>query len=118
MVSEPASFRKRIGGVLRKRPAGWNKPDGLGVQWMEAPADTNRISRGKAIRINTAITEKAMMAQWQSAGINEWNIPKPTDAPVAAAYGLSFYSDTLPVAKAMRDELLAKLDAVNAPYKS
>ena len=30
----------------------------------------------------------------------------------------NLYSDTLPVAKAMRDELLAKLDAVNAPYKS
>ncbi|MBU4199551.1 MAG: hypothetical protein KKG09_08285 [Verrucomicrobia bacterium] len=80
------------------RPDGWNKPDGLGVQWMEAPANTNRISRGKAIRINTAISEKAMVAQWQAAGISEWNIPKPTDDPVAATYGLSFYSDALPVA--------------------
>ena len=64
---------------------------------MEAPADTNGISRGKAIRINTAVSEKAMAAQWQAAGINEWNIPNPTDEPVAAAYGLSFYSDALPV---------------------
>ncbi|MDD5677416.1 MAG: hypothetical protein PHW60_05400 [Kiritimatiellae bacterium] len=79
------------------RPEGWNKPDGLGVQWVKAPEGTNRIARGKAIRINTAISEKAMVAQWQGAGISEWNIPKPGDGPVAAAYGLSFYSDALPV---------------------
>jgi hypothetical protein len=30
----------------------------------------------------------------------------------------NLYSDDFPVAKAMRDELLTKLDAVNAPYKS
>jgi hypothetical protein len=108
MAGEP-SKNDRDGSIIKNgdfeqadaqdpiRPAGWNKPDGLGVRWMEAPGDTNLITRGKAICLNTAISEKAMVAQWQGAGISEWNIPKPSDGPVAATYGLSFYSDTLPV---------------------
>jgi len=81
----------------QSRPSGWQKPDGLGVQWIEAPPDTNVVPRGKAIRINTAVSEKDMVAQWQAKGISEWNIPKPADGPVAATYGLSYYSLALPV---------------------
>lgn len=79
------------------QPAGWQRPDGLGIQWANGPSDAGGNSPGKAIRMNTAVSEKAMMAQWQAAGISEWNIPKPTDEPVAGSYGLSFYSDALPV---------------------
>jgi hypothetical protein len=75
------------------RPLGWEQPDGLGVQW----ADTGDKDRGKAIRMDTRVSEKAMAAQWRSKGITEWNIPKPAGNAIAATYGLSLYSETMPV---------------------
>jgi hypothetical protein len=76
------------------KPAGWDVPDGLGVQWTNAPGD----GRGLAIRMDTSVSEQAMVAQWRKAGIQKWDIPKPSGAAVAGAYGLSFYSDAMPVA--------------------
>jgi len=76
------------------KPAAWGKPDGLGVQWV----DSGDSSHGRAIRMDTRVTEKAMAAQWRKAGLtNEWNIPKPADNPIAETYGLSLYSDPIPV---------------------
>ena len=77
-----------------QRPSAWGKPDGLGVQW----TDSGDAGHGKAIRMNTRISEKAMMAQWRKTGqTNEWNIPNPANSAVAETYGLSLYSDAIPV---------------------
>jgi hypothetical protein len=76
------------------RPAGWGKPDRLGVQW----AETGDPAHGKAIRLDTRVSEKAMVEQWKKTGLtNEWNIPNPAGNPVAETYGLSLYSEPIPV---------------------
>lgn len=75
------------------RPEFWDLPDGLGVQWTQAPGEEH----GRAIRMNTAISETAMVAQWRARGLAKWDIPKPANDPVAATYGLSYYSDSMPV---------------------
>ena len=76
------------------RPAGWDRVDGLGVQWTAAPD----AAHGKAIRMDTRISEQAMQAQWIKMGLtNLWNIPKPEKNAIAETYGLSLYSDPIPV---------------------
>ncbi len=70
-----------------EKPIGWEKPDGLGVSWIEEEG------RGKVICMDTSVSEKALSAQWEKKGITEWHNPSPADEPVAAYYGLSFYSD-------------------------
>ncbi len=78
----------------KARPAGWGKPDGLGVQW----AESGDPAHGMAIRMDTRVSEKAMVEQWKRTGLtNEWNIPKPAGNAVAETYGLSLYSDPIPV---------------------
>ncbi len=74
------------------RPAHWDQPDGLGVQWLAAPDGT-----GKAIRVDTAISEQAMVAQWKKVGITMWDIPKASGGAVAETYGLSLYSESFPI---------------------
>jgi hypothetical protein len=76
------------------KPAFWDRPDGLGVQWL---VEEGGKGHGKAIRMNTAISEADMVQQWRKVGIDKWDIPKPTKAEVAGSYGLSFYSDSTPV---------------------
>jgi hypothetical protein len=76
------------------RPAGWDRVDGLGVQWTRAAEPAH----GKAIRIDTTVSETAMQAQWVRTGLtNIWNIPKPSNGAIAETYGLSLYSDPIPV---------------------
>jgi hypothetical protein len=76
------------------KPAGWDRVDGLGVQWTASP----RPGHGKAIRMDTRISEQAMQAQWVKTGLtNLWNIPKPEKNAIAETYGLSLYSDPIPV---------------------
>jgi hypothetical protein len=75
------------------KPAFWDKPDGLGVQW------TNATGHGKAIRMNTAISERDMVAAWKAAGITKFDIPKAAGNAIAETYGLSHYSDAIPVVK-------------------
>jgi hypothetical protein len=76
------------------RPAGWDRVDGLGVQWTRAP----EAGHGKAIRMDTTISEKAMQDQWVKTGLTDiWNIPKPSNGAIAETYGLSLYSDSIPV---------------------
>ena len=78
----------------RTKPAAWGKPDGLGVQWV----DSGDSAHGRAVRMDTRVSEKAMVAQWEKTGLtNEWNIPKPAASPIAETYGLSLYSDAIPI---------------------
>jgi len=78
----------------KARPAGWDRVDGLGVQWTAAPD----AAHGKAIRMDTRISEQAMQAQWVKTGLtNLWSIPKPGKNAIAETYGLSLYSDPIPV---------------------
>ncbi len=79
------------------RPAGWAMPDGLGVQWTNAPIGADGAPRGKAIRLDTRVSEKDMVARWKEKGITEWNIPSPADGAVAGTYGLSFYSQPIKI---------------------
>jgi hypothetical protein len=76
------------------KPAGWDRVDGLGVQWTQAPD----AAHGRAIRMDTRLSEQAMQAQWIKTGLtNLWNIPKPEKNAIAETYGLSLYSAAMPV---------------------
>ncbi len=81
-----------------RRPLGWERPDGLGVRWEDAPAPAGA-GHGKALRLDTAVSEIGMMEQWKKVGITAWNIPNATADPVAATYGLSIYSQAFPITK-------------------
>ena len=76
------------------KPAGWDKLDGLGVQWV---AETNGPAN-HYIRLNTAVSEKDYVASCQAAGLDKWVFPNPNGGAIAGTYGLSYYSDNLPVA--------------------
>lgn len=80
-------------------PAGWDKVDGLGVVWTNAPKGSDGIERGKAIRIDTTHSEIAMCEQWKKTGLEKYVFPKPQKNPIAETYGLSYYSDPIPVEK-------------------
>lgn len=75
-------------------PLGWDLPDGLGVQWTNAPS-----GHGRAIRMDTRVSEMAMNASWARAGLtNEWFIPHADGHAIAETYGLSYYSASFAVA--------------------
>ena len=79
------------------KPRGWFKPDGLGVQWV-ADEGPEADRHGRVIRLDTAVSETAMVERWTQVGLNAfWDIPNPKENPVAATYGLSYYSDAFPV---------------------
>jgi hypothetical protein len=79
------------------KPAHWDLPDGLGVRWTEAPPVPGTPPHGKAIRMDTGVSEKAMMASYTKAGLTQWLFPNPQDSPIGNAYGLSLYSDAVRV---------------------
>jgi hypothetical protein len=79
------------------KPAHWDLPDGLGVQWTEAPNVPGAPPHGKAIRMDTAQTEIAMVESYTKAGLTQWVFPKPAGNAIAETYGLSLYSEALPV---------------------
>jgi len=79
------------------KPAHWDLPDGLGVQWTTAPSDPSGPPHGKAIRMDTSQSEKAMVASYAKAGLSQWVFPKPADNAIAETYGLSLYSEAVPV---------------------
>ncbi|MDP6353694.1 MAG: hypothetical protein QF473_01235 [Planctomycetota bacterium] len=81
------------------RPVSWDPPDGLGVQWLDAPKGKDGGKNGKAMRLDTSITEKKLVEQWKKKGITKWDIPKPSNGAVAATYGLSYYSAPFPIEK-------------------
>jgi hypothetical protein len=70
-------------------PRGWDIPDGKGVRWCDCPGG------GKGIRMDTSLSEQAMVAQWHAVGNTTWDIPHPGTNAVAETYGLSFYSQPL-----------------------
>jgi hypothetical protein len=79
------------------KPAHWDLPDGLGVQWTNASVMPGVATHGKAIRMDTTQTEKAMVASYTKAGLTQWIFPKPADSAIAETYGLSLYSEAVPV---------------------
>jgi hypothetical protein len=80
------------------KAAHWDLTDGLGVQWTEAPGVPGGAPQGKAIRMDTSVTEKAMVESYTKAGLTQWVFPKPVGDAVALTYGLSLYSEAVPVA--------------------
>lgn len=75
------------------KPACWDRMDGLGVRWeTETNGPANRF-----IRMDTAISEAAYVASCQAAGLDKWVFPNPAGSAIAGTYGLSYYSDSLPV---------------------
>ena len=75
-------------------PFGWDLPDGLGIQWTNAPD-----GKGHAIRMDTRISELAMNESWTRAGLtNDWIIPHAAGNAIAETYGLSYYSIPFAVA--------------------
>jgi hypothetical protein len=85
---ENGTFEKGKNG----EPAGWQKPDGLGVRWEKAPQGGS----GKAICLDTRRTEIEMVEQWKKTGLDEWIFPNPAKGAIAKTYGLSYYSDPFP----------------------
>jgi len=79
------------------KPLHWDLPDGLGVQWTDAPNVPGAAPRGKAIRMDTSQSEIAMVESYTKAGLTQWVFPKPASNPIAETYGLSFYSEAVPV---------------------
>jgi hypothetical protein len=79
------------------KPAHWDLPDGLGVQWRDVPSVPGAAPHGKAIRMDTSQTEKAMVESYAKAGLTPWVFPHPGDHAVAETYGLSLYSEAMPV---------------------
>ena len=79
------------------KPAHWDLPDGLGVQWTDAPVVPGAPPHGKAIRMDTSQTEKAMVASYTKAGLTQWIFPHPADNAISDTYGLSYYSEAVPV---------------------
>jgi hypothetical protein len=79
------------------KAAHWDLTDGLGVKWTDAPTLPGAPPHGKAIRMDTSQTEQAMMASYTKAGLTQWIFPKPEAAPIAMTYGLSLYSEAMPV---------------------
>jgi hypothetical protein len=75
------------------QPLAWGRCDGLGVRWADAPGG------GRAIRMDTAVSERDMVAQWQRIGSTEWDVPNPTGDAIGATYGLSLYSDAIDIAR-------------------
>ncbi|MDD5706599.1 MAG: hypothetical protein PHR35_11785 [Kiritimatiellae bacterium] len=81
-----------------RRPLGWALPDGLGVRWEDESDGTN----GKAIWMNTAISERDMVASWRATGLtNIWDIPQPAASAISDTYGLSYYSNPFPIVSGM-----------------
>lgn len=76
-----------------KQPLAWGQVDGLGASWLAAPGG------GKAIRMDTSVSERDLVARWKANGSTEWDIPDASAGPVGATYGLSLYSDAMPIVK-------------------
>jgi hypothetical protein len=79
------------------KAAHWDLTDGLGVQWTDAPLVPGAPPHGKAIRMDTSQTEQAVVASYAKAGLTQWVFPRPAANPIAETYGLSLYSEAMPV---------------------
>jgi len=74
----------------------WDAVDGLGVRWTDAPPLPGAPPHGKAIRMDTAVSEINMVASYQKAGLTQWVFPHPATNAIAETYGLSLYSEAVP----------------------
>ena len=79
------------------KPHHWDLPDGLGVKWVDAPATPGAPPHGKAICMDTSVSEQAVVASYAKAGLTQWIFPKPQSNAIAETYGLSLYSEPVPV---------------------
>jgi hypothetical protein len=79
------------------KAAHWDLPDGLGVQWTDAPIITGASAHGKAIRMDTSVPETAMVDSYTKAGLTQWIFPHPQGNAIAETYGLSLYSEAIPL---------------------
>ena len=79
--------------VRADKPAHWDLSDGLAVSWTGAPGP----GHGKAIRMDTSLPEQAVVASDARAGLTQWVFPKPASSPIGETYGLSLYSEAVPV---------------------
>ena len=84
---------------IADKPAYWDRPDGLGVKWLCCVGDDSRPKHDMIIALDTRVSEKQMVDRWKQQKIKEWNIPNPSNNPIAASYGLSYYSAPIPVKK-------------------
>jgi hypothetical protein len=75
------------------KAAHWDLSDGLAVRWTAAPGQ----GHGKAIRMDTSLSEQAVVASDAKAGLTQWVFPKPAASAIGETYGLSLYSEPLPV---------------------
>lgn len=83
----------RVDPTDARIPLGWERPDGLAIQWTNGPEAAD----GKAIRMDTSLSERDVVAQYIKVGLNQWVFPVPTGDAIAATYGLSLYSQAMPV---------------------
>jgi hypothetical protein len=74
------------------KPAHWDLSDGLAVGWTDAGP-----GHGKAIRMDTSLTEEAVVASNAKAGLTQWVFPNPQPTAIGESYGLSLYSEAVPV---------------------
>ncbi|MBA3846532.1 MAG: hypothetical protein H0X45_07800 [Planctomycetes bacterium] len=74
-----------------RKPLAWQFPDGVGAAWLDAP------DGGKAIRLDTRVSETAMNDAWNAIGLKDFLIPKPATTAMAEFYGLSYYSDPIAI---------------------
>lgn len=74
------------------KPLGWELSDGTAVAW----TDSGDPGHGKAIRMNTALSEVACDEANQKAGLTKWVFPHPANTPIGESYGLSLYSEAFP----------------------
>jgi hypothetical protein len=79
-----------------QKPAAWDAMDGTGVQWTDAPNVAGE-NRGKAIRMDTSLSETAYVDSCTRAGVMQWVFPHPKSNAIAETYGLSLYSAPGPV---------------------
>jgi len=79
------------------KPAHWDLPDGLGVKWTDAPAMAGNPAHGKAIRMDTSVPETALVESYTKAGLTQWVFPHPQGNAIAETYGLSLYSEAIPL---------------------
>ena len=79
------------------KPTHWDLPDGLGVQWTDAPAAADGTTHGKAVRMDTSVSEIAMVQSYAKAGLTQWVFPHPQGNAIAETYGLSLYSEAAPL---------------------
>jgi len=79
------------------KAAHWDLTDGLGVRWTDAPNVPGAPPHGKAIRMDTSVTEVALNASYAKAGLTQWEFPNPVNGPIGYSYGVSLYSEAQPV---------------------